>query len=215
MPGPVVKQHRAAGVRVDTLIELWGRLRAGGVYMLPIFLVCVTMCSLIVHRLASYRDFTKAIRKSMKEPLNACALGSPLYPLAVRYTMVRTGNAAIDGNLREQLGKSLLRQAGTGGGGVLVCSALATLLGLLGTVSGMIVSFESMYLMGTSSTKYMASGISEALVTTQSGLLVGVAGLIAGRMLVRMGKNLHTGVQAYCRRLEQYIQQNARSEHAA
>jgi biopolymer transport protein ExbB len=55
-----------------------------------------------------------------------------------------------------------------------VVSAVAPLMGLLGTVTGMIRVFTTITLVGTGDPKMMASGISEALVTTMLGLLVAI-----------------------------------------
>lgn len=55
-----------------------------------------------------------------------------------------------------------------------VISALAPLLGLLGTVTGMILTFQAITLFGTGDPKLMAGGISQALVTTVQGLVVAI-----------------------------------------
>lgn len=53
-------------------------------------------------------------------------------------------------------------------------AGVAPLLGLLGTVTGMIATFQSISLFGTGDPKLMASGISQALVTTMLGLYVAI-----------------------------------------
>lgn len=55
-----------------------------------------------------------------------------------------------------------------------ILAAIAPMLGLLGTVSGMIETFQSITLFGTSDPKLMSGGISQALVTTQLGLAVAI-----------------------------------------
>ena len=55
-----------------------------------------------------------------------------------------------------------------------VFAAVAPLLGLLGTVVGMIVTFQALTLFGTGDPKLMAGGISQALVTTMLGLIVAI-----------------------------------------
>jgi biopolymer transport protein ExbB len=55
-----------------------------------------------------------------------------------------------------------------------VISVVAPLLGLLGTVVGMIVTFQAITLFGTGDPKLMAGGISQALVTTVLGLVVAI-----------------------------------------
>jgi biopolymer transport protein ExbB len=57
---------------------------------------------------------------------------------------------------------------------VKVVSVVAPLMGLLGTVTGMIRTFQAITLFGTGDPKMMASGISEALVTTMLGLFVAI-----------------------------------------
>lgn len=68
---------------------------------------------------------------------------------------------------------------------------LAPLLGLLGTVSGMIETFDSLAEMSLfSQSGGIAGGISQALITTQMGLAVAIPGLIVGRLLERKQINL-------------------------
>ncbi len=57
---------------------------------------------------------------------------------------------------------------------VKVLSIIAPLLGLLGTVTGMILTFQQITLFGTGDPKMMAGGISQALVTTMLGLTVAI-----------------------------------------
>ena len=63
---------------------------------------------------------------------------------------------------------------------------IAPLLGLLGTVSGMIETFDSLAEMSLfSQSGGIAGGISQALISTQMGLAVAIPGLIVGRLLER------------------------------
>lgn len=66
-----------------------------------------------------------------------------------------------------------------------VTAATAPLLGLLGTVSGMIRMFNVITVTGTGDVKPMAGGISEALVTTLFGLIVAIPALILHSILAR------------------------------
>lgn len=68
---------------------------------------------------------------------------------------------------------------------IAVTAATAPLLGLLGTVSGMIRMFNVITVVGTGDVKPMAGGISEALVTTLFGLVVAIPALIIHTMLQR------------------------------
>jgi biopolymer transport protein ExbB len=62
----------------------------------------------------------------------------------------------------------------SGIGFIKIISVIAPLAGLLGTVTGMIVTFQMITLYGTGDPKLMAGGISQALVTTVLGLLVAI-----------------------------------------
>jgi len=69
-------------------------------------------------------------------------------------------------------------------------AAVAPLLGLLGTVTGMIATFQSISLFGTGDPKLMASGISQALVTTMLGLCVAVPLLFLHSLLAYRSRSL-------------------------
>ncbi len=79
-----------------------------------------------------------------------------------------------------------------------IISVVAPLLGLLGTVTGMIVTFQAITLYGAGDPKLMAGGISTALVTTVLGLVVAIPMVF-----------LHTLVSSRARRLTQILQEEA------
>jgi biopolymer transport protein ExbB len=70
-----------------------------------------------------------------------------------------------------------------------ITAAAAPLLGLLGTVTGMIKTFQLITIFGTGDAKSLSSGISEALVTTALGLIVAIPTLILHGTLSRMAKH--------------------------
>lgn len=70
-----------------------------------------------------------------------------------------------------------------------VITAILPLLGLLGTVSGMIKTFEVMTVFGTGNVRGMAEGISQALITTMAGLLTALSGMY-------FASNLHGRIEA-------------------
>jgi biopolymer transport protein ExbB len=79
-----------------------------------------------------------------------------------------------------------------------IISVVAPLLGLLGTVTGMIITFQAITLYGAGDPKLMAGGISTALVTTVLGLVVAIPMVF-----------LHTIVQSRAKRLTQILQEEA------
>jgi biopolymer transport protein ExbB len=66
---------------------------------------------------------------------------------------------------------------------ILVIAAVAPLLGLLGTVTGMIATFDIITEFGTGDPKLLSGGISIALVTTELGLIVAIPVLMVGNLL--------------------------------
>jgi len=66
-----------------------------------------------------------------------------------------------------------------------ITAATAPLLGLLGTVTGMIRTFDLINIFGTGDAKNLAGGISEALVTTEFGLIVAIPALLLHAWLSR------------------------------
>lgn len=74
-------------------------------------------------------------------------------------------------------------------GVIATTASVSPLLGLLGTVSGMIATFNLMTLFGAGDANAVSGGISEALVTTELGLVVAIPALIAHALMSRMVKN--------------------------
>ncbi|MBW1975880.1 MAG: DUF3450 family protein [Deltaproteobacteria bacterium] len=64
-------------------------------------------------------------------------------------------------------------------------AAVSPLLGLLGTVSGIIQTFQTITVVGTGNPKYLSAGISEALITTQFGLMIAVPLVVAHHFFER------------------------------
>lgn len=78
---------------------------------------------------------------------------------------------------------------------IAVIAAVAPLLGLLGTVSGMIQLFDVITAYGTADPKMLAGGISVALVTTQAGLGLAIPFMLAHHLLLRQKNNIITHLE--------------------
>lgn len=76
-----------------------------------------------------------------------------------------------------------------------VAAAAAPLLGLLGTVIGMIKTFELITVFGTGDAQSLSSGISEALITTALGLIVAIPTLVLHGILLRLAKGKITRLE--------------------
>ncbi|WP_285261284.1 MotA/TolQ/ExbB proton channel family protein [Halopseudomonas bauzanensis] len=93
--------------------------------------------------------------------------------------------------LELKLDEAILRETPAldrGNGLIKLLAAVAPLLGLLGTVTGMIATFQAITLFGTGDPKLMAGGISQALVTTVQGLVVAIPLLFLHGMLASRSK---------------------------
>lgn len=78
---------------------------------------------------------------------------------------------------------------------ILVIAAVAPLMGLLGTVTGMIATFDIITEFGTGDPRRLSGGISEALVTTQLGLVVAIPALLVGNILSSWGTAVMTRIE--------------------
>ena len=77
-----------------------------------------------------------------------------------------------------------------------IVSVVAPLMGLLGTVTGMIETFQSITLFGAGDPKLMAGGISQALVTTVLGLVVAIPTVL-----------LHTAAASKAKRVQEILEE--------
>ncbi len=78
---------------------------------------------------------------------------------------------------------------------IIVIAAISPLLGLLGTVTGMISTFDIITEFGTGDPKLLSSGISEALVTTKFGLIVAIPMLLLGNMLSSWAQGIKNNLE--------------------
>ena len=81
-----------------------------------------------------------------------------------------------------------------------VIAAVAPLMGLLGTVVGMIDVFAALMIHGAGDASVLAGGIGQALVTTAVGLVVAIPPLIAHRLLQRRAQSFLHEIEAACER---------------
>lgn len=169
-------------------------VQLGGVVMWPLILLTFILWYALGHRFATLR---RGNRRSVPVLIERYRKGYDREPSGIVDTAVFEGlklkkrTAELDRRELDDLFFSTT--ADIGRFSVLVRSivAVAPLLGLLGTVSGMIEMFNSLGDSGLySQSGGIAAGISKALFTTQLGLAVAVPGLIIGRILDKRARNL-------------------------
>jgi biopolymer transport protein ExbB len=89
-------------------------------------------------------------------------------------------------------------------GAIAVTAAVAPLLGLLGTVSGMIETFNMMTLFGTGDPQVVSGGIAQALITTELGLVVAIPALVLHALLSRKARNYYQQLETLALALSQH-----------
>lgn len=86
-------------------------------------------------------------------------------------------------------------------GVVATSAAVAPLLGLLGTVSGMISMFKMMTVFGSGDISTVSGGISEALITTELGLVVAIPSLVVSALLTRKTRSYNSRLETFAIKL--------------
>jgi len=181
-------------------VVLWqvrSYLAQGGWIMIPLLAVSVVMWTLVLDR---WREFT-AWRRG----------GGPAARLDALFADRRAGIPGREDLDREILGECALhlrRSLEIRLAAITVLAAVAPLLGLLGTVLGMIQTFDVLAMFGTGNARGLAGGISVALITTQTGLLVAIPGLFMGGRLRELARRLQNSVdEAAAARARQLVGQ--------
>ncbi|NKI33652.1 flagellar motor protein MotA [Wenzhouxiangella sp. XN79A] len=99
---------------------------------------------------------------------------------------------------------------------IMVIAAVSPLLGLLGTVTGMISTFDVITEFGTGDPKLLSGGISIALVTTELGLIVAIPMLVFGNLLSGWAEGIKDDMEkAALRVINQYYEGRARGVESA
>lgn len=183
-------------------------VQAGGWLMIPIILCSVISAAICVERFWTLRANQIAPRNLLAQvwnwvknnELDAKRLrelrsGSPLGQiLAAGVTNHRRGRDVMKESIEEvasHVVHELERYLNTLG----TVAAITPLLGLLGTVIGMIRVFTSIKLEGTGNAAVLAGGISEALITTAAGLTVAIPSLFFYRFFQRRIDELVVGME--------------------
>ena len=159
-----------AFVDVPTLQE---RIQSGGVVGYAILVVLAIGLVLSVLRIFSLYGVNGAVRSQARRPDNP-RKGNPLGRVLMAYEENRNADVeTLELKLDEAIVKELPRLE-SGLATLKLLAAIAPLMGLLGTVIGMIQTFQTIQLFGTGDPKLMAGGISLALVTTVMGLVTAI-----------------------------------------
>jgi len=133
----------------------------GGPVVNWIFIACVLMWAIVIERAWYFRRVLPAEAKRLIDQWMHRTDRQSWKAHQIRRAMISRLNSGMTANLQ------VLR----------VLVPMCPLLGLLGTVGGMLEVFDSMAARGSADARSMASGISEAMICTLTGLAVSITGL--------------------------------------
>jgi biopolymer transport protein ExbB len=198
---------------------VWELISAGGWLMLPIVLSSVIAAAIVIERLWALRSSRVAppallgqvwqwVRDKQLDTarLKSVRGDSPLGEImAAGLSNSKHGREIMKESIQEAAGKvihELERYLNTLG----TIAAITPLLGLLGTVIGMIDVFSAIMIQGTGNTGVLAGGISKALITTAAGLTVAIPALFFHRFFVRRVDELVVAMEQEATKLVEVMQ---------
>lgn len=175
-------------------LKLFELFQSGGVLMWPILLCSVAAVAIVVERFWSLSrravtppDLTEEIHQLMDRRdlsparINLIRESSPLgRVLAAGLDNLGSGRYVMKDAI-EEAGRHVVHELERFLNSLGTIAAITPLLGLLGTVIGMIKVFAAITSFGVGDPTVLASGISEALITTAAGLSVGIPSLMFHR----------------------------------
>lgn len=166
----------------------------GGFVMLPLIGVSIILWYAIALRLFNVRssrfDARNLIRQAEQNKVGSSAITASATRFAVSLARTEKQPKILKAKINEEFAnfRSNLAKHKTL---VRTLVAIAPLLGLLGTVDGMIETFNSLADMALfSQSGGIAGGISKALFTTQMGLVISIPGLLLGRIIERKERDI-------------------------
>lgn len=167
--GPLGGSLLAALINTPTLVERW---HYGGIVGYVISAIFVVAIILAIWRFVVLTGITSKVSAQLK-----AGSANDNNPLG-RILKVAEANPGLDAeSLELKLHEAVLKERPAIESGLnllKIISMVAPLLGLLGTVTGMIITFQMITLFGAGDPKAMAGGISQALITTVLGLVVAI-----------------------------------------
>ncbi|MGO3698556.1 MULTISPECIES: MotA/TolQ/ExbB proton channel family protein [Halomonas] len=170
--------------------SLWERFQQGG-YVGYVIVVLGVLGLLVALGQYAYLVLQSLRVRRQRQSLNQLQSNNPLGRVLLRFKEMDKHQTpeALEARLDEAVLAELPRIE-RGQPIVKLLAAIAPLLGLLGTVTGMIVTFQAITVFGTGDPQLMAGGISQALVTTVLGLITAVPLLFAQTALSSRSRHL-------------------------
>lgn len=209
---------------------MWQIVTAGGLLMLPIIVCSIIALAIIVERFMTLRE-EKVLPANLVADVWRLASTKQLTEEKVREYQQTSplGRVIAAGLLNRHKDRDAMKEAIEEVGGQVAheleryltalgtIAAITPLLGLLGTVVGMIKVFTNITTVGVGNPAQLAGGISQALVTTASGLIIAIPALIFYRYFRGKVDDLVVGMEKESLKLVDVLQkrQNRPGQAAA
>jgi biopolymer transport protein ExbB len=203
---PVDMSSGAALRQLTQGASLMDQLRAGGPIVYPIMLIALAALFLIIYKIIFLHRLHSNTDRLMGQVTELAGKGDWVACDEIfdgqnsrQGPVIRVLKAGLGSRnepretLESVLQESILRELPGVQRGIAILAvlgAVAPLMGLLGTVTGMIDTFRIITLFGTSDPKLMSGGISEALVTTELGLVVAIPIMLFHTVLSRRSDHI-------------------------
>jgi biopolymer transport protein ExbB len=171
-------------------------VKAGGIMMGPIILASIVTAAIFLERLWTLQtkrvlpaELTEKVwrwveqRQIQDKHIAALQQNSPLGKILAAGLANRNRDRAIIRESIEDTGRHVVHELDRFIGTVGTIASLSPLMGLLGTVFGMIRTFNAISVTGIGNPASLAGGIGEALITTAAGLTVAIPSLLAYKYL--------------------------------
>jgi biopolymer transport protein ExbB len=175
---------------------MWEIVKAGGPFMVPIILCSIIAAGILFERLWTLqrkrvlpqeliKRVTELTDRNQVTPkvIEALEKNSPLGRVLAAALANRDRGREIMMERVEDTGRHVIHELERFLNSLGTIASIAPLLGLLGTVTGIIRAFNAVMLGGMGDPRLLAGGISEALITTAGGLAVAIPSYIAYRYL--------------------------------
>ena len=175
---------------------MWEIVKAGGPFMVPIILCSIAAVGILLERLWTLQrkrvlpqELIKKVTQLAdsnqvnEKVIDALEKNSPLGRVLAAALANRDRGRAIMMERVEDVGRHVVHELERFVNSVGTIASISPLLGLLGTVSGIIGAFRGVMLGGMGDPRMLAGGISEALVCTAAGLTVAIPAYVAFRYL--------------------------------
>ncbi len=171
-------------------------VKAGGIVMVPIILCSIIAAAIMLERLWTLQqrrvlptELTEKVRRLVEtkqlqdKHIAALEQNSPLGKILAAGLSNRFRDRAIIKEAIEDTGRHVVHELERFLNTLGTIASMSPLLGLLGTVFGIIRTFSSISSQGVGNPTALAGGISEALITTAAGLTVAIPALVGYRYL--------------------------------